>query len=270
LGLSDNAKPEAGNAAKTTLAAQAVYKGAGSQELAFNAALNSKLGAGSSGGNNQTAEGALKYSVPMLAGSASGVWQLSASGTQFWIGSQTAYLDQGLQLKFAWDSLGSVCKWAPAVGAITQAFPQSASLNGTYSYARMDWVCSASKQQETHMAIGGGQDKAQNLGRPGGNRQRSEVMVRHEQLLALPSLPAAQFGAWLRFAQSKDQQAYSELLGDLKSNTKRADAGLGLWVPVAKNWSLGLNLEATSQKSNNTLFNLKNSGVYAGLRWVND
>jgi hypothetical protein len=206
----------------------------------------------------------------MLAGSASGVWQLSASGTQFWIGSQTAYLDQGLQLKFAWDSLGRVCKWAPAVGAITQAFPQSASLNGTYLYARMDWVCAASKQQETHLAIGGGQDKAQNLGRPGGNRQRSEVMVRHEHLLALPALPTAQFSAWLRFAQSKDQQAYSELLGDLKSNTKRADAGLGLWVPVAKNWSLGLNLEATSQKSNNTLFNLKNSGVYAGLRWVND
>jgi hypothetical protein len=228
------------------------------------------LGAGSSEGNNQTAEGALKYSVPMLAGSASGVWQLSGSGTQFWIGSQTAYLDQGLQLKFAWDSLGSVCKWAPAVGAITQAFPQSASLNGTYSYARMDWVCAASKQQETHMAIGAGQDKAQNLGRPGGNRQRSEVMLRHEQLLALSTLPTAQFSAWLRFAQSKDQQAYSELLGDLKSNTKRADAGLGLWVPVAKNWSLGLNLEATSQKSNNTLFNLKNSGVYAGLRWVND
>ena len=270
LGLSDNAKPLAGNAAKTTLAAQAIYKGAGSQELAFNAALNSKLGAGSSGGNNQTAEGAIKFSVPMLAGSASGIWQLSGSGTQFWIGSQTAYLDQGLQLKFAWDSLGSVCKWAPAVGAIAQAFPQSASLNGTYTYARLDWVCAASKQQETHLAIGAGQDKAQNLGRLGGNRQRSEVMVRHEQLLALPTLPTAQFSAWLRFAQSKDQQAYSELLGDLKSNTKRADAGLGFWVPVAKNWSLGLNLEATSQKSNNTLFNLKNSGIYAGLRWVND
>ena len=206
----------------------------------------------------------------MLAGNASGVWQLSGSGTQFWVGTQTAYLDQGLQLKFVWDSLGSVCKWAPAVGAIEQAFPQSASLNGTYAYARMDFKCAASKQQETHIAIGGGQDKAQSLGRTGGNRQRAEVMVRHEQLLALPLLPLAQLTSWLRFAQSKDQQAYSELLGDLKSNTKRADAGLGFWVSVAKNWGVGVNLEATSQRSNNTLFNLKNSGVYAGLRWVND
>ena len=270
LGLSDNAKPVAGNASKATLAAQAVYKGASSQEFALNVALNSKLGAGSIGGNNQTAEGALKYSLPMLAGNASGVWQLSGSGTQFWIGSQTAYLDQGLQLKFAWDSLGSSCKWAPAVGAIEQAFPQSASLNGTYAYARMDLKCAASKKQETHIAIGGGQDKAQSLGRSGGNRQRAEVMVRHEQLIALTVLSAAQLTAWLRFAQSKDHLAYSELLGDLKSNTKRADAGLGFWVPVAKNWSAGVNLEATSQRSNNTLFNLKNSSVYAGLRWVND
>jgi hypothetical protein len=30
---------------------------------------------------------------------------------------------------------------------------------------------------------------------------------------------------------------------------------------------VGLNLEATSQRSNNTLFNLRNLGVYLGLRW---
>jgi hypothetical protein len=42
---------------------------------------------------------------------------------------------------------------------------------------------------------------------------------------------------------------------------------LGYWVPVAKMWRVGLNLEATSQKSNNTLFNLKNSSVYFGIRW---
>jgi len=56
-------------------------------------------------------------------------------------------------------------------------------------------------------------------------------------------------------------------LGDLKSITKRTDLGLGYWVPVGKRWSAGLNLEATSQRSTNTLFNLRNSGVYAGIRW---
>ena len=133
----------------------------------------------------------------------------------------------------------------------------------------MDWVCSSGQNQETHVALGGGQDKAQDNTRPGGNRTRADLLVRHEQLVSVPVWPAAsgQLSAWLRYAHSQDKQAYSDLLGDLKSNTHRTDLGLGYWVPVAKQWSAGLNLEATSQRSNNTLFNLKNSGVYAGIRW---
>ena len=272
LGLTDNAKPVAGDAFKTTAALQGVMRGAGGQELSVNAALASKTGAASVGGNNRTAEGAVKYSLPMLAGNASGVWQVAAGGTQFWLGNQTAYQDQGLQLKFSWDSLGAACKWAPAIGRIDQSFPQSASLNGVYIYGRMDWVCSSGQNRETHVALGGGQDKAQDSSRPGGNRQRTDLLVRHEQIVSVPFLPlaAGQLSAWLRYAHSQDKQAYSDLLGDLKSNTHRTDLGLGYWVPVAKQWSAGLNLEATSQRSNNTLFNLKNSGVYVGLRWAND
>lgn len=272
LGLTDNAKPVAGDAFKTTAALQGVMRGAGGQELSVNAALASKTGAASVGGNNRTAEGAVKYSLPMLAGNASGVWQVAAGGTQFWLGNQTAYQDQGLQLKFSWDSLGAACKWAPAIGRIDQSFPQSASLNGVYTYGRMDWVCSSGQNRETHVALGGGQDKAQDSSRPGGNRQRTDLLVRHEQIVSVPFLPlaAGQLSAWLRYAHSQDKQAYSDLLGDLKSNTHRTDLGLGYWVPVAKQWSAGLNLEATSQRSNNTLFNLKNSGVYVGLRWAND
>ena len=272
LGLTDNAKPVAGEAFKSTVAVQGFVRGAGGQELSVNVALASKAGAASVGGNNRTAEGALKYSLPMLAGNASGVWQVAAGGTQFWLGNQTAYQDQGLQLKYAWDSLGAACKWAPAIGRIDQQFPQSGTLNGTYSYGRIDWVCNSAKNQETHIALGGGQDKAQDSSRPGGNRTRKDLLVRHEQLLNVPLWPAAsgQMSAWLRYAHSQDKLAYSDLLGDLKSNTQRTDLGLGYWVPVAKQWSAGLNLEATSQKSNNTLFNLKNSSVYLGVRWVND
>jgi hypothetical protein len=71
----------------------------------------------------------------------------------------------------------------------------------------------------------------------------------------------------VRYAKSADAQIYSELLGNLKTTTHRTDWGVGFWVPLDKSWSAGLNLEATSQRSNNTLFNLKNSGVYAGIRW---
>jgi hypothetical protein len=272
LGLTDNAKPLAGEAFKSTAALQGILRWAGGQELSVNMALATKTGAARLGGNNRTAEGALKYSLPMLAGNASGFWQVSAGSTLLWLGNQSAYQDQGFQLKYAWDSLGGPCKWAPAIGRINQQFPQSSTLNGLYTYGRMDWVCSNSKRQETHFALGGGQDTAQDISRPGGNRTRKDFLVRHEQIANMFLWPAAsgQLSAWLRYAHSQDKLAYSELLGDLKSNTHRTDFGLGYWVPLAKQWHVGLNLEATSQKSNNTLFNLRNSSIYMGLRWVNE
>jgi len=275
LGLSDNAKPVSGDAFKTSVSLNGTLHGMGSQELSVNAALNSKSGAANVGGNNRTAEGALKYSLPVVAGNASGVWQLALGGTQFWMASQTAYSDQGVQLKFNWDTLGAACKWAPSMGSIDQKFPQAPSLNGTYAFARMDWMCSTSKNQETHLALGSGQDKAQDASRPGGNRTRADLLLRHEQLVQMPVMPlignlSGQLTAWLRHANSKDKLPYSELLGDLKSNTKRTDFGFGYWVPVSKMWSAGLNIETTSQRSNNTLFNLKNSAFYAGIRWAQD
>ena len=90
LGLSDNAKPVAGDAFKSSVAVQGILKGEGAQELSVNAVINSKEGAASVGGNNRTADGALKYSLPMLAGKASGVWQPAGCGTQFWLAFQKA------------------------------------------------------------------------------------------------------------------------------------------------------------------------------------
>jgi hypothetical protein len=272
LALIGNAKPVAGNAFKSSAAVQGSLKGMGGQEFAVNVSLANKAGASSVGGNNRTAEGAAKYSLPVLAGNASGAWQLTAGGTKFWIGDQTAYADQGLQLKYALDSLGSACKWAPAIGRIDQSFPQASSLNGVYAYSRIDWVCNSSKNQETHIALGGGQDKAQINSRPGGNRARTDFMLRHEQIVNMPWLPllSGQLSASVRYAHTQDKLAYSELLGDLKSSTHRTDLGIGFWAPIVKQWYAGINLEATSQRSNNTLFNLKNSGVYVGLRWAND
>jgi hypothetical protein len=272
LSLTDNAKPVAGDAFKTTAALQGSLKGTGGQDLSLNLGLANKRGAASVNGNSRTAEGALKYSLPMLAGNASGVWQVAFGGSQFWLGSQTAYQDKGLQLKYAWDSLGADCKWAPAIGRIDQQFPQSESLNGLYTYARVDLLCSSAKNQETNVALGGGADKAKDVSRPGGNRARKDFLVRHEQIVSSTWWPAVsgQMSLWLRYAHSQDKQIFSELLGDLKSSTHRTDFGLGYWVPVAKQWTAGFNLEATSQRSNNALFNLRNSSFYAGLRWVND
>lgn len=290
LSLSDNAKPQSGMAFKTTLATQAVYKAPGSQELSINAALGTRAGSSSAdkslGANSQTAEGAIRYSLPMLAGEASGIWQFGLSATDFKLSYQSvyqsAYQDRGLNLKYAWDSLGARCKWAPSLGSVGQQFPRSMSLNGIYRFARLEMLCSDSRQgqptsrlghQETHIALGGGQDTAQTSARPGGNRSRLDLLVRHEQLLTLSVFStnlSGQLTAWMRAASSRDRQIYSELLGDLKSHTIRQDVGLAFWWPIAPNWSTGLNLEATSQRSNNILFNLKNSTIYLGLRWARD
>ena len=293
IGLSDAAKPVAGPASKTLLAVQGTTR-AGSGilalgELSVGASLSNKNSlqtdalTGIKPDRNQTAETVAKYSLPMIAGAASGQWQLSFGATQFWLSTSTAYSDTGFNLKFNWDrnfepgykgllSLeGQACKLAPSIGQTRQSFPLSSSLNGVYAFARMELLCKA-QSQETQVVLGSGSDKATDATRPGGDKKRTDLLLRHERLAPMPWSPwkqvqTGQLSTWVRFAKSADAQIYSELLGDLKTTTNRTDWGLGFWVPLDKSWSAGLNLEATSQRSNNTLFNLKNSGVYAGIRW---
>jgi len=284
IGLSDSAKPVSGMTLKSLVAVQGSTRaGEGllaHGELLVNASLATKnastnnSGTNNAGTNNQTAEAAIKYMLPMIAGPASGQWQLALGGTQLWLASASAYQDSGAQLKFNWDTLGKPCKLAPSAGAMRQSFPLSETLGGTYHFARLEVLCKQ-PEQESHLALGGGNDTAHSSSRPGGNKRRLDVLLRHEHmtqnifspLLTNGSAGQAQLSAWLRLAKSIDAQPYSELLGDLKSITKRADFGVGYWVPVNKRLSAGLNLEATSQRSTNTLFNLRNSGVYAGIRW---
>jgi len=77
LGLSDNVKPMPGNALKSSAALQGSLKGLGSHELSLNVVFANKAWAASEGGNNQTAEGAIRVSLPLAAGRASGTWQVA-------------------------------------------------------------------------------------------------------------------------------------------------------------------------------------------------
>jgi hypothetical protein len=297
IGLADSAKPISGPAAKTMLAIQGSTR-AGSGllalgELSLSASLSNKTPlqtdalTGIKPERNQTAEAVAKYSLPMIAGAASGQWQFSAGATQFWLSGTSAYSDTGFNIKFNWDRTfepgikgllgldGQACKLAPSLGQTRQSFPLSGSLDGVYAFARMELLCKG-QTQESQVVLGSGSDKAQNASRPGGDKKRQDLLIRHERLLPLTiSLPwresqlvqSGQLSLWMRRASSNDAQIYSELLGELKTSTHRTDWGVGFWVPLNKAWSAGLNLEATSQRSNNTLFQLRNSGVYAGIRW---
>jgi tetratricopeptide (TPR) repeat protein len=297
IGLSDTAKPVSGNALKSSLLVQGVtragFGGIELGELSLVASGSHRYALGSAGQslglveNNSAAEALIKYSLPVhggqggqggqggiagqgvhggLYGLASGQLQLSVGGTQFWLGSSSAYADSGAHLKFVWDTLGQACKLAPSAGLSRQIFPNATSLNGVYSYARMELGCKEATS-ESQFALGSGIDKAFSSARPGGDKHRTEFLVKHERIVSAGPLPQAQISAWARYVKSQDTQIFSELLGGLKTSSKRADLGLGFWVPIQKSWSAGVNLEATSQKSNNALFNLRNSSFYVGLRW---
>jgi hypothetical protein len=274
IGLSDFAKPVSGMALKSLVAVIGRTRAGEGLLVHGELLVNASLATKNASTNNQAAEASIKYALPMIAGPASGQWQLALSGTQFWLASASAYQDSGAQFKFNWDTLGNPCKLSPSVGAMRQSFPLSETLDGTYHFARLEVLCKQ-PQQESHLALGGGNDSAHSGSRPGGNKRRLDVLLRHEHMTQNIFSPLqtsgyvgqAQLSAWLRLSKSIDAQPFSELLGDLKSTTKRTDLGLGYWVPVSKRWSAGLNLEATSQRSTNTLFNLRNLGVYAGIRW---
>jgi hypothetical protein len=253
-------------------------------ELLVSAALSNKTAlqtdslTGIKPDRNQTAEAAAKFSLPMIAGVVSGQWQFSAGATQYWLGSNSAYSDTGLNVKFNWDQsfvlavwgwsdLGrQSCKLAPSLGQTRQSFPLSTALDGVHSFVRMEMLCKA-LDQESQLVLGSGSDKAQNETRPGGDKKRLEVLLRHEHLVPIPWSPwrqvkAGQVGAWLRYAKSADAQNYSELLGDLKTTTQRTDLGLSFTALINRSWTAGLKLERTSQRSNNPLFNLKNLSTY--------
>ena len=165
IGLADSAKPISGPASKTLLAIQGTTRaGAGllalgelsvSASLSIKNALQTDSLTGLKPERNQTAEAVAKYSLPMIAGAASGQWQFSAGGTQLWLGGLSAYTDTGFNLKFNWDRTfepsikgifnldGQSCKLAPSLGQTQQTFPLSSSLNGAYTFTRMEFLCKA-------------------------------------------------------------------------------------------------------------------------------
>jgi hypothetical protein len=96
-----------------------------------------------------------------------------------------------------------------------------------------------------------------------------ETYVRHERNLVLPlARVQGSLTAWYRFSRNSDEQVYSDLLSTAPTRTQRHDAGVGYWAPLRTGLSVGLDIESTSQKSTNTLLNIKNLAIYGGLRWT--
>jgi hypothetical protein len=187
-----------------------------------------------------------------------------------------SYKDQAYSLKYEPFARLAQCKPSATLGLTAQRYLSSPSLDGHYQYLRLEALCQAADASQarhaptdTTVGMAAGQDNPLNANRPGGIKRRTEAYVRHERPLALPLTPwTGSLSAWYRFSRNRDELVFSELLSNTPTRTLRHDAGVGYWAPLRSGWSVGLDVESTSQRSTNTLLNIRNLAIYGGLRWA--
>ncbi len=256
VSLDDGVKPHSGAGLKNLLAVQG-QSPAGGPDLRLTMALQTRKASGVT--DNHMAALSATYVKPMLAGQMHFRWE----GHHFHRNNSFTYQDQGLALQYHFALWPSACKWRTSLGSSEQQFEGNLNLNGRLTQARLEGSCNHSDQSETHWGLGRGQDKAQTQQRPGGDKTRQDWTIRHERPIGKVATQA-----WLRQTTVQDSERFSPLLGDLVSRSTRIDWGTGAWWPVAPQWSAGLDVESTSQKSSNALLNIKNLSIYAGIRWT--
>jgi tetratricopeptide (TPR) repeat protein len=255
--LDDSVRPVSGAALKNLLAVQGQH-GEGPTMVRVGAALQTRHTAAPTVPDHHMLELSAAYLRALGPGTAQLRWQAH----QYRQTDRFAYQDQVLQLHYEVAIPPQPCKWGLSLGQIQQQYPGSPNLDGRYNHARLEGTCQHGPQIETHWGLGGGQDRAQSPLRPGGHKTRQDWSLRHERPVG-----QATAQAWLRHTYTQDSQPYSPLLGQHLGRTHRIDLGTGLWWPLGGAWSAGFDVESTSQKSSNTLLNIKNLSAYAGVRW---
>ena len=256
--LDDSARPQGGAAFNNLLAVQG-HQSMDAAQMRLGAALQTRHTAAPQVPDHHM----LQVSAAYLRAAGPGTAQLRWQAHHYRQTDRFAYQDQALQLHYEIAIPSQPCKWGVSLGHIQQQYPTSPNLDSRYTHARLEGSCQHGQQVETHWGLGGGQDRAQSLQRPGGDKRRQDATLRHER-------PVGQATAqvWLRYVHTQDSQPYSPLLGPQLARTHRTDWGAGFWWPLAGRWSAGFDVESTSQKSSNTLLNIKNLTAYAGLRWT--
>ena len=254
--LDDGSKPQSGAGLKNLLAVQGQSPTGGS-DLRVTMALQTRHASGVP--ENHMAAFSATYVEPLKAGHLHVRWD----GHHFHRNNSFTYQDQGLSLQYHLAAWSLPCKWRTSLGSADQTFSSNTNLNGRLTQVRLEGSCKHIDQSETHWGLGAGTDRAQSTQRPGGDKTRQDWTIRHERPVGKVTTQA-----WLRQTTLQDSERFSPLLGDLVSRSTRVDWGAGAWWPVAPQWSAGLDVESTSQKSSNALLNIKNLSIYAGLRWT--
>lgn len=264
VSLADSEKPVAGVGLKTMYALQGVRAlGTGAMRvlLSVQARATQKVA------NNHLGEAQMSYAWPMGPGLAT-----AQIATHYYEQiSEYKYADTSWRLKYEPKALWNDCKWTPMLGQVNQRYLTTTNLSGLYGHAGLEMQCTHSASQETTLSFTGGLDEPSKGSRPGGNKKRQELTLSHFKAMRLPANDSSGFSglfkAWYRQNNSQDQEIFSPLLGNQNIHTRRQDAGMGFWWSVAHQWSVGLDWEITSQKSSNSLSNIRNSSLYLGVKW---
>ena len=164
------------------------------------------------------------------------------------------------------------CQGNAAVGRSDQRYAQAANMAGRYSFHRLELRCSLAG--DWRLGRTAGTDAPESAERPGGEKYRTDLYLRYDRAFDLGGAavrasagPAWLLSLWTRTGESRDAMVYSPLLGPEPTRTKREDLGVGLWWRIHRQWQIGVDLEASTQRSTNALLDIKNSAVYTGIRW---
>ena len=270
--LADSERPQPGAALKTMAAVQAV-RAWGDGELRLNAALQGRRAHGQAVADNQLAEVAAAYALPF----GPGILQGTVGAHTYSQKGVYNYKDSAFSLKYEPFWRWGPCKSAFAAGRTEQRYASTPGMDGHYQHYRLEGACKPAEtaagadQAASTVGISTGKDTPLSANRPGGIKNRLEVYARHEQSANLPLwVSPGTLNLWYGYSNTRDTEIFSSLLSQNPTQTSRHDAGVGYWLPLYSGWSWGIDIESTSQKSTNTLLNIRNISVYGGLRWTNN
>jgi tetratricopeptide (TPR) repeat protein len=214
--------------------------------------------------STEQADLSLEYGWPAL----SGKLNLRVNSQFYRKSDQYRYIEQAASLRYL-RALPIVpkCDAGLGLGYANQVENSTAQQRWRQHNYRLELQCQIISGGTTGLQMARGLTRPHGEPAPGGSKKRNDFSFRHEQAVPLAGRQG-QFSVWSRQTSTVDSESTLPLLGSIVVGVQRFDAGLGYWWPLSKQWSIGIELESTNQKSNNPLQRLKNSISYLGIRWA--
>ena len=201
------------------------------------------------------------------------------SGSLGWSSAQPAtaqqYKNYSYRLEYQPKLRVFNCNGAAHLGRAFQRHTVDQLNNGTDDHFGVELGCGSRSHDlamtvgETAIGLSAGRYTPQNSERPGGNKNRVQLQIQHHIPLNWSGRDApatlAFFGRW---SHVRDQKLISVLFGPEPTQIQRTELGISYWHPLGNAWSVGVELDYSSQRSNNKLLEVRNRSVFSGVRFT--